>query len=502
MKCKFCQAELDEESTVCPVCGKDNEDAAAPAEEPVRESCCCEAQEPFEQEAPEAACGEEEDCEELEEAAEESGAAPKKNSPLAIALVAVGVIAVVAFLVALVLKGAGVIGGKDPYMVKGPDGQMVEATIAPDGKEGEVTQKGSYTVSDKQIVKVANEVVATCGEETLTNDQLQSLYWMQVYDFMNSYGQQAMAAGFDINVPLDMQVCGLEPGMTWQQYFLGASLSSWHLYQSLRFEGRKADHQLPPDMQTYLDGMEESLEKIAKENKFADAKDMLHHDMGAGATLEGYKTYMRSYYEGYSYYGELVKSIAPSAEEVEAYFDENAEDFKKNGIEKNDDLMVDVRHTLIQPVAEEGAEKNVYTDEAWAEAEKKAQSLLDEWVAGGKSEESFAVMADANTADGGSKGRGGLYQGVRKGQMTPAFDAWCFDGSRQPGDYGIVKTEYGYHIMYFVGSNPDWRLYAEQALKSQMLKDKLDGLKEAYPASFDYSKMALGFVDQAPENQK
>ena len=488
MKCKFCQAEMDDDATICPVCGKDNSEAlTAPADETAAEPCC---------DVHEAGCA---CCEEPEE--EELVSEPKKNSALAVAVIAVGIVAIIALLVVLVLKGTGLIG-KDPYMVKGPDGQMVEATLAPDGKEGELTEKGSYTVSDKQVVKAADEVVATCGEETLTNAQLQSLYWMQVYDFMKSYGQQATMAGLDITVPLDMQVCGLDPSMTWQQYFLGASLSSWHLYQTLRFEGREVDHQLPADLQGYLDGMEDSLAKIAEENKFADALDMLHHDMGAGATLEGYKSYMRSYYEGYSYYGEIVKSIAPSAEEVEAYFDEHAEDFKKNGIEKNGDVLVDVRHTLIQPVAEEGAEKGVYTDAAWAEAEKKAQSLLDEWVAGGKSEDSFAVMADANTADGGSKGRGGLYQSVRKGQMVPEFDAWCFDEARQSGDYGIVKSEFGYHIMYFVGSNPVWRLQAEQTLKSEMLRDRLDGLKETYPAEFDYSKMVLGFVDQSPENGK
>ena len=111
-------------------------------------------------------------------------------------------------------------------------------------------------------------------------------------------------------------------------------------------------------------------------------------------------------------------------------------------------------------------------------------------------------MADANTADGGSKGRGGLYTGVRKGQMVPEFDAWCFEEGRQSGDYGIVKTEFGYHIMYFVSSTPVWQIQAEQALKSETLAQKLDSLKEAYPAQFDYSKIALGFVDQAPENKK
>ena len=37
--------------------------------------------------------------------------------------------------------------------------------------------------------------------------------------------------------------------------------------------------------------------------------------------------------------------------------------------------------------------------------------------------------------------------------MVTNFNDWCFDESRQPGDHGIVETEYGYHIMYFVGDS-------------------------------------------------
>ncbi len=35
--------------------------------------------------------------------------------------------------------------------------------------------------------------------------------------------------------------------------------------------------------------------------------------------------------------------------------------------------------------------------------------------------------------------------------MVQAFNDWCFDGSRKPGDTGIVETNYGYHVMYFSG---------------------------------------------------
>ena len=39
--------------------------------------------------------------------------------------------------------------------------------------------------------------------------------------------------------------------------------------------------------------------------------------------------------------------------------------------------------------------------------------------------------------------------------MVNSFSAWCFDKDRKTGDTGIVMTDYGYHIMYFVGEAED-----------------------------------------------
>ena len=44
--------------------------------------------------------------------------------------------------------------------------------------------------------------------------------------------------------------------------------------------------------------------------------------------------------------------------------------------------------------------------------------------------------------------------------MVTNFNDWCFDESRQAGDTGIVETEYGYHVMYYVGdSETNYRDY-------------------------------------------
>ncbi len=114
---------------------------------------------------------------------------------------------------------------------------------------------------------------------------------------------------------------------------------------------------------------------------------------------------------------------------------------------------VDVRHCLIKFDAAD--EKNV-TEEEKKAAHAEAKALYDAWVAGDKTEESFKKMVTDNTEDEGSAATGGLYEGIRiSDSYVEAFEDWSFDASRKAGDSGIIETEYGYHIMYFVSDNTD-----------------------------------------------
>lgn len=119
---------------------------------------------------------------------------------------------------------------------------------------------------------------------------------------------------------------------------------------------------------------------------------------------------------------------------------------------------VSVRHCLIK--AEAAAEDGVATDEEKAVAKKEADSLYKTWKENEATEEAFGTMAKVNTDDTASAEKGGLYDDVRVGQMVPNFEAWCFDPARKPGDTGIVESDYGYHIMYYVKDNTedlDWK---------------------------------------------
>lgn len=136
------------------------------------------------------------------------------------------------------------------------------------------------------------------------------------------------------------------------------------------------------------------------------------------------------------------------------------------GRSANDYETVNVRHILIQPQSDDESATE-YTDEQWAEAETKAQEIYDEWKNGDATEDSFSELAVNNSTDPGSASDGGLYEGVYKGQMVEEFENWCFDESRQAGDTDIVKTSYGYHIMYYVGTGDMyWRTLADNGMRN------------------------------------
>ena len=126
-----------------------------------------------------------------------------------------------------------------------------------------------------------------------------------------------------------------------------------------------------------------------------------------------------------------------------------------------------VRHLLVR--AGNGTAGETPTQEQYDQAETKAQELLDEWKAGEATESSFAALASANSADSGSASSGGLISGITStSSYVQAFKDWALDPARREGDAELVKTEYGWHIMYYSSTDdPIWRQTVTTALRSQ-----------------------------------
>ena len=397
--------------------------------------------------------------------------AKKKFSPLKLVLVITAGVLLLAMLGAMVYYG-------------------LYGTLLPRGSD--VRYKNNYTVSDDELQGKLDKIVATLGEDTLTNEQLQLFYWMQIYNYGYYYD-------CDFSKPLNEQIMDEDTGMTWQQYFLETALTSWHQYQMLEQKAEAAGYELPEEYQKVLDALPETSEKNAEDGGFASVAQMLETDFGKGVTYDSYQRFFDLFYIGNLYFSDMVEKLEATDAEIEAYYEKNKDYLKTDfgvKVTKDTGKLVDVRHVLIQP---EGGTKNddgttTYTDAAWEACREKAQKLYDQWLASDADEVSFGDLAYNNSADG-NKDEGGIYTDISKGIMVEEFENWCFDESRKYGDHGLVKTPYGYHIMFFVGSEEGWiRLSREGALEDKADKLLADLLAEN-PVKVNYKAAVLGNVD-------
>ena len=150
-----------------------------------------------------------------------------------------------------------------------------------------------------------------------------------------------------------------------------------------------------------------------------------------------------------------------------------------NECNKNEMNLINVRHILLEHKPAEGS--TTITDADKMVTEQKANDLLQKWKDGEATEESFAALVKDNTADDGSKENGGLYENVYPGMMVTNFNDWCFAEGRKAGDTGIVLSDFGYHIMYFVGEVD--QTYRDYMITNVMKSDDLDKwAKETYDA--------------------
>ena len=425
----------------------------------------------------------------------------KKVTPGRIAMAVAAVIVLAAALAAIVMTGRDSSGAVEQTIpADAIVAETAEATIPTDGNPGDETAKGSYTASDEEVMAAHDTVVARIGEYTLTNGQLQVCYWMEVQNFLSSYGSYASYFGLDYTKPLDTQICGIsENGCTWQQFFLASALNSWKNYQSLAAEAESAGYQLDPAFVQELESIAQMMDQNALMYGMESGEALLQSNVGKGATMEDYIHYMNLYYPGNLYFDELCNANLPTDAEVEAYFTENEAVYAENGL-KREDKYVNVRHILIMP---EGADSSnirteTFDEAAWTSAENKAKEVMDLFLEGDRSEDSFAALAMEYSHDG-SASTGGLYTDVAKGQMVENFENWCFDETRQTGDYGIVKTEFGYHLMFFVSSRPVWVEAVQSEMMNMRANELMNGILEKYTMEAEFDKVLLGYVNMGGE---
>ena len=168
----------------------------------------------------------------------------------------------------------------------------------------------------------------------------------------------------------------------------------------------------------------------------------------------------------------------------------------------------DVRHILVQAeTTKEDSKGNTVDlpqdeiDKNFAEAKKEAERLLKDWKKGKATEKSFAALATGNTDDTGSKDSGGLYEDITStSSYVPEFLDWAL-ASHKKGDTGIIKTDYGYHVMYFVGADKTekWESDVRSAIATDKFNDFSTGFYDKVSEKVEKSEAIMNFFVKTNE---
>ena len=141
---------------------------------------------------------------------------------------------------------------------------------------------------------------------------------------------------------------------------------------------------------------------------------------------------------------------------------------------ENTEPMGNVRHLLVKfegGQEDEATGETVYTDEEKAAAKEEADGYLKTWLDDEKTEDSFIALVQEHSDDTSAEA-GGLFEDINPdSSYVPNFLSWSTDPNRQAGDAEVIETEYGYHVMYYVGDDEmtyrDYMIHNDMAAVDQ-----------------------------------
>jgi peptidyl-prolyl cis-trans isomerase D len=206
---------------------------------------------------------------------------------------------------------------------------------------------------------------------------------------------------------------------------------------------------------------------LAMRPQFDSAKDVKQF-----LESQGIQTFFDGYINGFKIQVPSKDSIfkTPVGSIYGPYLDGAAYSLAKMiGIRTQPDT-VKVRHILIGTVQRDPQSGQMIPIRDSSSARKLADSIQRVIAAGSNFDTLLARFSD----DQGSKDKGGVYDQVTAGRMTPAFDDFIFN--HPVGAKGVVETEFGYHYIEILsqkGSSPAYKIaYLSQPIEASPETDQ------------------------------
>ena len=163
-------------------------------------------------------------------------------------------------------------------------------------------------------------------------------------------------------------------------------------------------------------------------------------------------------------------------------------------ISRNDYLepLANVRHLLVKfEGGTTSGSTTTYSAEEKAKAKREAAGYLMQYLTGEKTEESFIELVKAHSDDS-SASTGGLFEDITPDSNYVAnFLNWAIDPDREAGDAEVIESQYGYHVMYYVGD--DELTYRDYLINQDM---RSEAMEEWHTSLVDAVKVTEGNSDR------
>ena len=350
----------------------------------------------------------------------------------------------------------------------------------------------------------------TIGDHEYTNADFQYYYTSAYSSFANNYGDY-LSLFFDSSQDLDDQAFnstyitmmggtvpeGVDENSSWKDYFKAVALQNMVEVTALYDEAVKAGYELTEEQQTELDEAVASFDSAATMYGLSDAEAFVSFYYGKGNSVKSVSELMRMGYIASGYAQEKFDSFEYTQEELDAYYDEHADEldaftfsYYLVSAEK-----VETTETVTDEETGEETEETTeaVTDETMAEAKETAERILE--AAENGLEQQAMSFAEAVTEVMGEDASATEYEntlGVYSvSYVADPVSEWVVDAARAEGDMTVIESEgSGYYVVYYGGrsDNSDYNAVSFRHILINADDENDDG---------EYSTEELGLAEDA-----
>lgn len=272
----------------------------------------------------------------------------------------------------------------------------------------------------------------TIGEHKVTQVEYDYYYYNLVNGFYSQNADYLMFYGIDTTKPLDEQMCIYDTNLTWKDYFDQSVVPSLRGMKALTDEARANgfEYDVTADYETYMANMEFQIQMQGI------SKDYYYSNMyGKYASEKTLEPIIKEHLFYQAYYDKLIEENAASAEEIQAYYEENY---------KNYDSVNYYLYSFVTPVSEDVEVTEEEKIANMADHEARATEMISRFAAGEDWRELCYEYANENVKasfDPTAEADVTYVEGSTYQYISPSYVDWLYDEERVADDTMIYRDD-------------------------------------------------------------